>query len=82
MWSTVSGHQGLVKLSILYLLSTPLEYFVDMKMHIKPTTVQGAAFVALLAGGVGAAPPTTVSAATYAGANSADVYPPASSKLT
>lgn len=51
-------------------------------MLIKPTTAQGAAFVALLAGGVGAAPPTTVSAATYAGANSADVYPPASSKLT
>lgn len=45
-----------------------------MKMHF--------AFVALLAGGVEAAPTTTVSAATYAGANTADVYSPASSKST
>ena len=60
------------------------------KMHVKSSAAQGAAFVALLAGGggggggvgVGAAPTTTVSAAAYAGANTADVYPPVSSKST
>ncbi|CAE7186445.1 3-phytase b [Pyrenophora teres f. teres] len=54
-----------------------------MKMFAKRTTVavRGAAFVALLAG-VGAAPTTTaVPAATDAGANTADVYPPASTAV-
>ncbi|KAF7442912.1 His-Phos-2 domain containing protein [Pyrenophora tritici-repentis] len=58
---------------------------MKMKMFVEKTTVavRGAAFVALLVG-VGAAPgmtTMTVPAATDVGANTADVYPPASTAV-
>ncbi|EDU44000.1 3-phytase B precursor [Pyrenophora tritici-repentis Pt-1C-BFP] len=58
---------------------------MKMKMFVEKTTVavRGAAFVALLVG-VGAAPgmtTMTVPAATDVGANTADVYPPASKSV-